>query len=184
MHSPLPYLLPLHLTMTSIMHTLQKIILFSIGLLIITPMYAHTSAPREYPPFWVSDQTSLEEEGVTVQKTNRLTIILRVDDLFEFPSSTRLADSRRYTLHRVAAFVKHYGNRLITVSGHTDNVGTDTYKLRQSYKQASTVAAYLWSQGIPLKNLLVVGCGDTEPVASNKTAEGSAANRRIEIEIQ
>jgi OOP family OmpA-OmpF porin len=177
--------------MTFIMQTLQKIILFSVGFFIMISGYANTLAPEQHPPtFLTSDQSaplidSLQAEGATVQMTDRLIVILRVDDLFQFPSSTRLVDvSRRGMLIRVALLAKSYGNRLITVSGHTDNVGTDTYKLRQSYKQASTVAAYLWSRGIPLKNLLVVGCGDTEPVASNKTAEGSAANRRIEIEIQ
>lgn len=125
----------------------------------------------------------LQKQGVQVQATDKLKIILRVDALFKFPSSTQLLSLRDNTLGQVTRLVRNYGNRLVIVSGHTDNVGTDAAKFKRSGEQADTVAAYMWSQGVPLKNLVILGCGDTKPVASNLTPEGSAANRRIEIEI-
>ena len=86
-------------------------------------------------------------------------------------------------LSEVATLIENYGDHVVTISGHTDNVGSDEEKLKRSRDQANAVAAYLWSRGIPLKNMIVLACGDTKPVADNVTTEGSAANRRIEISI-
>lgn len=125
----------------------------------------------------------LQKKGVQVEATEQLKIVLRVDKVFKFPTSTQLTNPPDNTLLEIAKLLMSYGSRQVTVSGHTDNVGSDAAKLKRSRDQANTIAAYLWSQGIPLKNLVVLGCGDTKPVASNMTPEGSAANRRIEIEI-
>jgi len=178
--------------MISTSQTIKKIIFLGVVLFAAAPVHAATvltETDGSNTP-WLSSQTAgmideLEKEGVQVHVTDKLTVIMRVDNLFRFPTSTRLADtSQSDMLRRVAHLVRSYGSRLVTVSGHTDNVGSDASKLKRSHDQADTVAAFLWSQGIPLKNLLVIGCGDTEPVASNDTAQGSAANRRVEVEIQ
>lgn len=69
----------------------------------------------------------------------------------------------------------------IYVVGHTDNVGSTANKIWRSCVQAHSVAAYLWSDGIPLARMKVIGYGDCDPVSGNKTMIGSATNRRIEI---
>ncbi len=137
-----------------------------------------------------SSGAKLEKQGVLVtQLGGRLKIVLGVDNFFKFPTSTQLLDDRSATLQQVAGLLRNYGSQLITISGHTDNVGSDQAKLKRSYDQANTIAAYLWSKGIPLNHMLVIGCGDTEPVGSNHMMEdviptgGSASNRRIEIEV-
>jgi outer membrane protein OmpA-like peptidoglycan-associated protein len=128
---------------------------------------------------------SLQQKGVQVQVTDTVKIILRVDSLFRLPSSTQLRDATGGDiLAKISQLIQSYGNRIVTVSGHTDNVGTDQAKLKRSHDQAETIAAYLWSHGIPLQHLLVIGYSDTKPVATNKTEQGSAENRRIEIELQ
>jgi OOP family OmpA-OmpF porin len=161
------------------MHLIKKIIFLSVGLLLAAPLFTAQAFSQQETLI-----DTLQKENVQVQLSNRVTLILRVDDFFQFPSSTRLSDTaHRDTLKKIAMLARSYGDRPITISGHTDTVGSDTYKLKHSYDQADTVAAYLWSQGIPLRNLHVIGCGDAEPVSSNKTFWGSAANRRIEIEI-
>lgn len=159
-------------------------------LLTATPIFALNGLTESYGGMpHEPEQTgrlieTLQTEGVQVGVTDKLTIIIPVDNLFRFPSSTRLIDrSRSQALYDTADLVRSYGNRLITVSGHTDNVGSDAAKLKRSKDQAETVAAFLWSRGVPLKNIIVIGCGDTAPVSSNLTLEGSAANRRIEIEV-
>lgn len=125
----------------------------------------------------------LRQQGVEVIVVgDQLKVIFGTDRFFQGISTTRIKPGCIPTLNLVAQLFRSHGDRLITISGHTDNVGTDRDKLKRSYQQANTVAAYFWSQGFPLRNMIVIGCGDTEPVASNRTIPGSAANRRIEIE--
>lgn len=125
----------------------------------------------------------LRSEGVQVYKTgDRLKVVLGSDRIFKGLSTTQIRPSQVDVLNQVAQLFLSNNEYLITVSAHTDNVGTDRDKFRRSEQQANTVAAYLWSCGYPLHKMIIIGCGDTEPVASNKTINGSAANRRVEIE--
>ncbi len=126
----------------------------------------------------------LEAQGVKViQLGDQLEIVLGVDRTFRPRSNTRLYTSQIRTMRLVTEYLimRGYGNSSIFVYGHTDEVGSDRAKLGRSKQQAETIKAYLWSGGIPLGNLKAIGCGDTDPVASNQTVDGSAANRRIEI---
>jgi outer membrane protein OmpA-like peptidoglycan-associated protein len=72
----------------------------------------------------------------------------------------------------------------LTVTGHTDSVGSDKYNQKLSDKRAHSVVEYLISQGVPRSSFVsVTGAGESQPVADNKTAEGRALNRRTEIKI-
>ena len=65
--------------------------------------------------------------------------------------------------------------------GHTDNVGSDQYNLALSQRRVSSVKAFLVKQGIRANRLATAGKGETQPRASNKTKQGRAANRRVEL---
>lgn len=69
----------------------------------------------------------------------------------------------------------------ITIIGNTDNVGTEEDKLRRSFVQARSISSFLWSNGIPLGRMKVIGCSDWYPVSTNQNVTGSFHNRRIEI---
>jgi OOP family OmpA-OmpF porin len=71
----------------------------------------------------------------------------------------------------------------IKVIGHTDSVGSDEYNQALSERRASSVAAYLLSQGIAPSKLTSEGKGESQPVADNETDEGRAKNRRVELHI-
>jgi outer membrane protein OmpA-like peptidoglycan-associated protein len=71
----------------------------------------------------------------------------------------------------------------IKVIGHTDNIGSDTYNQALSERRASSVAAYLLSQGLAPNKLTSEGKGQSQPVADNETEEGRAKNRRVELHI-
>ena len=71
----------------------------------------------------------------------------------------------------------------IEISGHTDNVGAESFNELLSQKRADAVVDYLLSKGIDKKRLLAKGYGQSNPVNSNDTDEGRAANRRTEFEI-
>ncbi|MES2587773.1 MAG: OmpA family protein [Bacteroidota bacterium] len=69
----------------------------------------------------------------------------------------------------------------LAVNGHTDNAGDPAKNLQLSEDRAKAVKAYLMSKGVAEGRLVAKGFGDTQPKASNATAKGKAANRRVEF---
>jgi OOP family OmpA-OmpF porin len=82
-----------------------------------------------------------------------------------------------------AAFLKESPAYKATVIGHTDNVGSDTFNQKLSEKRSEMVKTMLINQGVSADRLSASGKGETMPVASNKTKQGRAENRRIEVEL-
>lgn len=87
------------------------------------------------------------------------------------------------TLSQVAQTLSAYPSTYIDVYGHTDAVGTDAYNQTLSQNRAGSVAGYLSSQGVNSARVATRGFGESQPVASNDTEQGRAANRRVEIRI-
>jgi OOP family OmpA-OmpF porin len=71
----------------------------------------------------------------------------------------------------------------INVVGHTDSVGTEEYNQELSVLRANAVKEFMVSEGIDPGIIDVKGMGESDPVASNSTAEGRAQNRRVEISV-
>ncbi|WP_052063638.1 OmpA family protein [Nitrincola sp. A-D6] len=71
----------------------------------------------------------------------------------------------------------------IEVIGHTDNIGNPDYNQALSENRARQVADFLNQQGIQMSRIQVTGMGQEAPIANNRTAEGRAANRRVELII-
>jgi OmpA-OmpF porin, OOP family len=72
---------------------------------------------------------------------------------------------------------------VVVATGHTDSVGSDAYNLKLSMRRANAVKAFLVSKGIPADRIFTEGKGESKPVASNKTSEGRAKNRRVDVEV-
>jgi OOP family OmpA-OmpF porin len=72
---------------------------------------------------------------------------------------------------------------VIIAVGHTDSVGADGYNQKLSVNRSEAVKAYLVGKGIEKNRVYTEGKGEKQPVADNKTAEGRAKNRRVEIEV-
>ena len=72
---------------------------------------------------------------------------------------------------------------VIIAVGHTDAVGTDAYNQKLSVSRSEAVKAYLVGKGIEKNRVYTEGKGEKQPVADNKSAEGRAKNRRVEIEV-
>jgi len=72
---------------------------------------------------------------------------------------------------------------VIVAVGHTDSVGTDAYNQKLSERRAAAVKAYLVSKGVAANRVYTEGKGEKSPVADNKTKEGRAKNRRVEVEV-
>ena len=72
---------------------------------------------------------------------------------------------------------------VIIAVGHTDSVGSDAYNQTLSTKRADAVKAYLVSKGVEKNRIYTEGKGESSPIADNKTKEGQAKNRRVEVEV-
>ena len=89
----------------------------------------------------------------------------------------------RKTLDDIAGTLSSYGKTYIDIYGHTDSDGSDTYNQGLSERRARSVAGYLETKGVSSARIATRGFGKTQPIADNATAEGKAANRRVEIKI-
>ncbi|MEA3387847.1 OmpA family protein [Sphingobium sp. CCH11-B1] len=87
------------------------------------------------------------------------------------------------TLNDVASVLSQYPKTYIDVYGHTDSDGSDAYNQTLSERRAQSVANYLVGKGVQSARIATRGFGETQPIASNATEEGKAANRRVEIKI-
>ena len=86
------------------------------------------------------------------------------------------------SLDRVADLVKRK-NLSLKLAGHTDNVGNDNNNMILSKNRAESVKAYLVGKGVNPSRIEATGYGETQPIASNKTAAGRQQNRRVEFTI-
>jgi OOP family OmpA-OmpF porin len=104
------------------------------------------------------------------------------DAFFDFNKSV-LKPEGKAKLDDLAGKVKGINLEVIIAVGHTDSVGSDAYNQKLSVKRAEAVKAYLVSKGIEKNRVYTEGKGEKQPVADNKTKEGQAKNRRVEIEV-
>lgn len=86
-------------------------------------------------------------------------------------------------LDRVAETLRKYPQSYIDVIGHTDSQGDASYNQGLSERRARAVQSYLAARGVNQARMVAYGQGETQPVASNDTPEGRAANRRVELRI-
>jgi OOP family OmpA-OmpF porin len=104
------------------------------------------------------------------------------DAFFDFNKAVIKAEGKA-KLDDLVDKVKGVNLEVIIAVGHTDAVGADAYNQALSVKRAEAVKAYLVSKGIEKNRVYTEGKGEKQPVADNKTAEGRAKNRRVEIEV-
>ncbi|MBV1932588.1 MAG: OmpA family protein [Porticoccaceae bacterium] len=87
------------------------------------------------------------------------------------------------TLESVALVLKEFDKTAIRIAGHTDSVGSDSSNQTLSERRAGSVGQLLITQGVMSGRVHVSGYGERYPVASNDSAAGRQANRRVELEL-
>jgi outer membrane protein OmpA-like peptidoglycan-associated protein len=101
-----------------------------------------------------------------------------------FLSGTAIVnEASRPSVVRAAALLKSCDTARVEVAGHTDNLGSPATSLPLSQQRAGAVKATLVKLGVPADRITNRGYGETRPVASNRTAAGRIANRRVEIRV-
>jgi outer membrane protein OmpA-like peptidoglycan-associated protein len=108
-------------------------------------------------------------------------MILR--NVFYATDSYELKPESKVELNKVLNLLNNNPTLQIEISGHTDNVGSDSYNKELSMNRARSVYNYLTEHGIDSKRLTYKGYGENQPIATNETPEGRAKNRRTEIKV-
>ena len=104
-------------------------------------------------------------------------------DAFFDTDKSVLKPEGKAKLDDLTSKVKGINLEVIIAVGHTDTDGSDAYNQKLSVARSEAVKAYLVSKGIEKNRVYTEGKGEKQPVADNKTKEGKAKNRRVEIEV-
>ena len=138
------------------------------------PPPAKPVAPPPPPP---AAPPAAKPPAVVAQK-----VTFAADAFFDFNKAV-LKPEAKAKLDDLTGKLKGITLEVIIAVGHTDAVGGDPYNQKLSVKRAESVKAYLVTKGIEPNRIYTEGKGKKQPVADNKTAEGRAKNRRVEIEV-
>ena len=144
---------------------------------IAAPAAAPAAAPTAAPAAPAAAAPAVAAPAVAAQK-----VTYAADAFFDFDKSV-LKPEGKAKLDDLVSKVKDINLEVIIAVGHTDSVGSDAYNQKLSVRRSEAVKAYLVSKGIEKNRVYTEGKGEKQPVADNKTAEGRAKNRRVEIEV-
>ncbi len=127
---------------------------------------------------------SLEEIGKVKEDARGTVITLSGQVLFKTNAATLLPIAEQQ-LRKVAEALNEYDEaRKIVVAGHTDSRGSGSSNRRLSLARAESVRAFLVNSGVAPDRVSASGRGEDEPIANNRSAEGRANNRRVEIIVE
>ncbi len=138
--------------------------------------------PFDAPELAVVDKSVDAPKPVAIKLEQPLKVTFPASALFDFDKSVLKPEGKR-GLDNLLAKVKGADIEIYIVVGHTDSIGTDEYNRKLSLRRADSVKNYLVSQGVPQIKIRADGRGESEPVASNKTAGGRSQNRRVEVTV-
>lgn len=124
----------------------------------------------------------LEKVAETQRTKDAVLVKMRGDLLFDFDEAELRPESLTQ-LNQVGDILAKYPEDRIRIEGHTDSIGSDSYNDELSRRRALAVRSALASRGVREHQITIVGMGEDKPVASNATADGRAANRRVQLNI-
>src|SRR5689334_4876413 len=141
-----------------------------------TPKPAPTPAPAPAPKP-AAPAPAPEKPKPVAEK-----VTLAADVLFDFDRADVKPEGKS-KLDDLSGKVRGVNLEVVIAIGHADSIGSDAYNQKLSVRRAEAVKAYLVSKGIEANRVYTEGKGKKQPVADNRTKEGRAKNRRVEIEV-
>ena len=132
--------------------------------------------PQEAGPVSNQGCPEIKEEDQEV-----LRVAMR-DVQFETGKATLLNESLQ-VLDQIVEIMDRYRSYKLRISGHTDSVGDESSNQVLSEERAKACYQYLTSKGVSPSRMTFFGFGETQPIASNRTAQGRRLNRRVEFEL-
>ena len=99
-------------------------------------------------------------------------------------NSANIKSGFQSTMDKLADVMVRYGKTTLTIVGHTDDVGSNSYNQSLSERRALSVAEYLEKKRVDSMRLATAGKGETQPRSSNSTEAGRQENRRVEIYLE
>jgi outer membrane protein OmpA-like peptidoglycan-associated protein len=113
---------------------------------------------------------------------DKLLVKFDSDILFDVDEAG-LRPAAKRDLKELAEVLQKYADTDLVIEGHTDSTGTRAHNEELSWRRARAVVDYLESHGVRASRMAAQGYSESRPVASNKTEEGRARNRRVQVEI-
>jgi outer membrane protein OmpA-like peptidoglycan-associated protein len=123
----------------------------------------------------------LQNTGVSVTRDGDNIILNMPGNVTFATDSSNISADFYQVLNSVALVINEFEKTYVDVTGHTDSTGSDAYNMQLSVARASSVARYLESRSVLSQRIYTQGMGESQPIATNATAQGRALNRRVEI---
>jgi len=134
-------------------------------------------------PFTAAQKQALQQQGFHYLG-ERWELGLNDKILFGIDQSSLTTASKNKIID-IATNLKSVGINHVSINGHTDNYGEASYNQQLSLKRAQSVArVWMESTGEMAEQVVVHGYGMEKPIASNKTSQGRAMNRRVAIVVE
>ena len=146
------------------------------------PAPAPAAAPAPAPAARPAAPAPAPAPAPAAQPAAATKVTYAADAFFDFDKAV-LKPEGKAKLDDLVSKVKGINLEVIIAVGHTDSVGADAYNQKLSVRRAEAVKAYLVSKGVEKNRVYTEGKGEKQPVADNKTKDGRAKNRRVEIEV-
>ncbi len=148
------------------------------------PKPAPPPAPKPAPPPEPKAAPRAEAPKPAPEKPKPVAekVTFAADVFFDFDKSV-IKPEGKSKLDDLSNKQKGINLAVVIAIGHADSIGSDGYNQRLSVRRAESVKAYLVSKGVESNRVYTEGKGEKQPVADNKTREGRAKNRRVEIEV-
>lgn len=143
----------------------------------VRPPAKHEDVPAAATTLTPDGAASLSAPEIEAHLDRTFTIRFQMD-------SNEFSDDAYDLMNRLAKVAKQAPDIRVSVSGYTDSLGNYDYNRRLSEFRANVVKSYMVGQGVAPAQVRTFGLGPENPLESNETREGRAANRRVEIVLQ
>jgi len=130
-----------------------------------------------------AEEMERDLEGAKVERVGEGIKITFDSGLLFDTNKAELKQASRNNLTNLAVILNKYPDTNILLEGHADSDGPEEWNLELSKLRAQSVANYLAGQKVMEPRFTTMGYGESQPVASNETEQGKAANRRVEVAI-